>query len=123
MRQDLCYRCACYLEQTLPPPPVTQTLSLSISGTCRLFGSLRPLFRTPAFCFQQLPASFSKTPGVGVPSRIASLESASSSLFSLVSASPQPPLRLGLIISLLSDPHESLSECAAPAAVPKSDFA
>src|SRR5712664_273028 len=30
---------------------------------------LCPLFSSPAFCFQQLAASFSKTPGVGVPLR------------------------------------------------------
>jgi hypothetical protein len=38
----------------------------------RRFNSLQPLslaFPTPVLCFQQLAASFRKTPGVGVPLR------------------------------------------------------
>src|SRR5216683_8324136 len=38
--------------------PRSQKLTASLSSLC-------PLFRTPFLCFQQLAASFCKTPGVG----------------------------------------------------------
>jgi hypothetical protein len=46
--------------------------SLDSSPNSRPFNLLQPLgslFPTPALCFQQLAASFCKTPGVGVPLR------------------------------------------------------
>jgi hypothetical protein len=43
--------------------------SLAFSVACSLFGALGSLFRASALCFQQLPASFCKIPGGGVPSR------------------------------------------------------
>ena len=39
--------------------------TLGFSVACSLFQSLCPLFRATVFYFQQLTASFSKTPGVG----------------------------------------------------------
>jgi hypothetical protein len=43
--------------------------SLAFSVACSLFGALGSLFRASVLCFQQLPASFCKIPGGGVPSR------------------------------------------------------
>jgi len=42
--------------------PCSQQFAASLSSLCSLFG-------TPFLCFQQLAASFPKTPGVGVPLR------------------------------------------------------
>jgi len=60
---------------------------------------LCPLFPTPILCFQQLAASFPKTPGVGVCTHASLLESATCRLFS---ASAQRPLRLPVRQSGLS---------------------
>ncbi len=40
------------------------------SAVCRPFVALCALFRTPVLCFQQLAASFRKTPGVGIPNAL-----------------------------------------------------
>jgi len=48
---------------------ITPPLTLNVSAICRLFVSLGLLFRTPIVCFQQLAASFPKTPGWGVSPR------------------------------------------------------
>src|SRR5712664_1115131 len=96
-----------------------------------LLRTLLHLQKSQVLWNQANPASFSKmpgcgvghpernygTPGVGVPLRNAPLESASSSLFFLVSAPAQRPLRLGVIICLRLNPYESISESAAPASV------
>src|SRR6266851_533421 len=50
----------------------------------RRFNLLQPLGRlekSQLLCYQANPASFCKTPGVGVPARASPLESATSSLF------------------------------------------
>jgi hypothetical protein len=47
--------------------PNTPALSPCVSEICGLFDSLCALFSSPVVCFQQLAASFCKTPGVGVP--------------------------------------------------------
>jgi hypothetical protein len=46
-------------------PCPTPALTLGPSIACRLLKSLASLFATRALCFQQLAASFCKTPGVG----------------------------------------------------------
>ena len=45
----------------------SRVTSRSFSIVCALFNCLVYLFATSVFCFQQLAASFAKTPGVGVP--------------------------------------------------------
>src|SRR6266851_9281801 len=64
------YPFACYLEQTsLGPLPQLPSLPLSplFPSACALLNSLAALFPTPVLCFQQLPHSFRKTPGVAYP--------------------------------------------------------
>ena len=64
------------------------------SVACRLLNSLALLFALPLVCFQSLAASFSKTPGVGHASPLAShrsqVASATSLLFSTTSELPPP---------------------------------
>ena len=50
---------------TLPQPP-----NQAKPFAPRLLQPLCPLFSSPAFCFQSFAASFSETPGVGVPPHI-----------------------------------------------------
>jgi hypothetical protein len=52
--------------------PLVSTLDFSVA--CGLFQSLCPLFRTPVLYFQQLTASFPKTPGWGAVSYCGPLE-------------------------------------------------
>src|SRR5712692_7291079 len=65
------------------------------SRPLNLLQPLSPLFPAPVLCFQQLAASFPKTPGVGVPMHASLSESATCGLFSV---SAQRPLRLCVIL-------------------------
>src|SRR5713101_305642 len=68
-----CYRCACYLEQTSLGSLPLFPLSPLVPSACALLISLCALFPTPVLCFQQLPHSFRKTPGVAYPFRNSSV--------------------------------------------------
>jgi hypothetical protein len=52
---------ALYLATRHSPLATSPLFSIA----CSLFGALASLFQSPVLCFQQLPASFCKTPGVG----------------------------------------------------------
>src|SRR5712691_13192952 len=75
---------------TLPHPP-----NQANSFAPTLLQPLSSLFAAPLLCFQQLAASFPKTPGVGVPMHASLSESATCRLFS---ASASRPLRLCVIL-------------------------
>src|SRR5258707_5968572 len=60
----LWYPFVCYLEQTSLGPLPSLPLSPLLASACALFISLCALFPAPILCFQQLPHSFRKTPGV-----------------------------------------------------------
>src|SRR5260370_32699109 len=77
------YRFACSLEQTLYTSPVIPALTLAFSYYCRLFCAPK---KVNSFIIKQNPASFCKTPGVGVSSQDSRLESAISSLVLALSA-------------------------------------
>src|SRR5713101_7733196 len=65
---NLWYRCACYLEQTSLGSFPLFPLSPLLPSACALLISLCALFATPVLCFQHLPHSFCKTPGVAYES-------------------------------------------------------
>src|ERR1700730_3778269 len=89
----------CYLERTSHTPPAAPPLTLDPSISCSLFQPLGSPFPTPVLCFQQLAASFCRTPGVGAPRKNRPVESATYSLFSR-----------GLSIIWLT-PLDSVSRC------------
>src|SRR5712692_10627603 len=61
------YHLVCYLEQTSRSALPLLPLSPLLPSACALLNSLAALFPTPVLCFQQLPHSFPKTPGVAYP--------------------------------------------------------
>src|SRR6266849_9280786 len=67
------YHFVCYLEQTSRNALPLLPLSPLFPSACALLNSLAALFPTPVLCFQQVPHSFPKTPGVAHPFGISSV--------------------------------------------------
>src|SRR5712692_2528378 len=66
-KPDVLYHFVCYLEPTSLTASPRLPLSPLLPSACALFFALCALFPTPVLCFQQLPHSFCKTPGVAYP--------------------------------------------------------
>jgi hypothetical protein len=84
---------------------------------------LGALFVARVLCFQQFAASFSKTPGWGVPPQIALVESTTYQFFSFTSALPLRSLRLSVIfmpsVLLALCFHNLTNLISRPPAIPR----